>query len=53
MLKTPPKRLQLQMRVDMQFLNAIDDWRAAQRPVLSRSEAIRSLCYKALAVKRK
>jgi hypothetical protein len=42
------KSHQMQMRVDEQFLAAIDDWRAAERPVPSRSEAVRLLCYKAI-----
>jgi hypothetical protein len=32
-----------QMRTTDEFLAALDDWRAAKRPVLSRSEAIHRL----------
>jgi hypothetical protein len=32
-----------QMRTTDEFLAALDDWRAAQRPVLSRAEAIHRL----------
>ena len=37
-----------QMRASEQWLSAIDDWRAKQRPVLSRAEAIRRLVEKGL-----
>lgn len=39
----------LQMRVSEDWLAIIDDWRAAQRPVPSRAEAIRRLVEFALA----
>jgi hypothetical protein len=32
-----------QMRTNDEFLAALDDWRAARRPVLSRAEAIHRL----------
>jgi hypothetical protein len=37
-----PKPLTIQLRVSQEFLDTIDDWRANLRPVLSRSEAIRT-----------
>ena len=33
----------IQLRVDTEFLEALDEWRAGQRPLPSRSEAIRRL----------
>jgi len=39
-----------QMRTTDEFLASLDDWRAAQRPVLSRAEAIHRLV--ALAIKK-
>lgn len=36
------------MRVEPDFLDTLDDWRANQRPILNRSEAIRVLVSKAL-----
>jgi hypothetical protein len=39
-----------QMRTTDEFLAALDDWRAGQRPVLSRAEAIHRLV--AYAVKK-
>lgn len=36
------------MRTEPSFLDTIDDWRASQRPILNRSEAIRYLVLKAL-----
>jgi hypothetical protein len=39
----------LDMRVERRFLASIDDWRARQRPILTRSEAIRALVFRALA----
>ena len=36
------------MRIEPGFLNTVDDWRASQRPILNRSEAIRVLVLKAL-----
>lgn len=38
-----------QMRVNDEFLAIVDEWRAKQRPILSRSEAIRRLVEQALA----
>jgi hypothetical protein len=39
-----PKKLRIfQMRTTDEFLGAVDDWRAGQRPVLSRAEAIHRL----------
>lgn len=40
---TGEKSHTFQMRVSDDWLAVIDDWRAAQRPVLSRAEAIRRL----------
>jgi hypothetical protein len=40
--KRPDDRL-LQMRVDDEFIAIVDEWRAAQRPIPSRTEAIRRL----------
>jgi len=41
-----------QMRVSEEFLAAIDDWRTKQRPVPSRSEAIRQLVEAGIAAKK-
>lgn len=40
------KTQQFQMRVSQEWLDAIDDWRTALRPVPSRAEAIRLLTEK-------
>ena len=37
------KQRTFQMRTTDEFLAALDDWRAARRPVLSRAEAIHRL----------
>jgi hypothetical protein len=37
-----------QMRTDDGFMEAVDDWRARQRPILSRAEAIQRLVAMAL-----
>jgi hypothetical protein len=38
-----PKTHQLQIRVSAEFLKKLDEWRAQQRPIPSRTEAIRLL----------
>jgi Ribbon-helix-helix protein, copG family len=38
-----PKPNQIQLRCSDEYLHAIDEWRAKQRPIPSRSEAIRQL----------
>ncbi len=44
------KKLRIfQMRTTDEFLAALDDWRASQRPVLSRAEAIHRLVAYAIA----
>jgi hypothetical protein len=48
-----PKDSTLQMRVSKAFLKSIDEWRAKQRPIPSRAEAIRRLCEIALKSKGK
>jgi len=40
---TANKLRTFQMRTTDQFLAELDDWRASQRPVLSRAEAIHRL----------
>jgi len=40
--------VQVNMRAPASTVDAIDDWRAVQRPILSRSEAIRVLVLKGL-----
>jgi hypothetical protein len=48
------KKLRIfQMRTTDEFLGAVDDWRAAQRPVLSRAEAIHRLVTYAIEKKQK
>ena len=42
-----------QMRTTDEFLAVVDDWRAAQRPVLSRAEAIHRLVTYAIENKSK
>jgi hypothetical protein len=52
----PEKKLNTEnfhMRVDEDFFVPIDAWRAKQRPIPSRSEAIRLLIDKALAAEKK
>lgn len=44
----PNKLRTFQMRTTDDFLAVLDDWRAAQRPVLSRAEAIHRLVEYAL-----
>jgi len=41
----------LDMRVAPGFLSTLDNWRAQQRPILTRSEAIRLLVLEALGNK--
>jgi metal-responsive CopG/Arc/MetJ family transcriptional regulator len=43
-----PKPHQLQLRCSDEYLASIDEWRAKQRPIPSRSEAIRQLTQIAL-----
>jgi hypothetical protein len=38
-----PKPNQIQLRCSDEYLQSIDEWRAKQRPIPSRSEAIRQL----------
>jgi hypothetical protein len=38
-----PKTITIQMRVSEEYVAGIDEWRAKQRPIPSRSEAIRQL----------
>jgi metal-responsive CopG/Arc/MetJ family transcriptional regulator len=38
-----PKPNQIQLRCSDEYLQALDEWRAKQRPIPSRSEAIRQL----------
>ncbi len=40
------------MRVEPSFFEFIDDWRASQRPVVGRSEAIRVLVFKGLGLEK-
>jgi hypothetical protein len=42
------KRRTFQMRTDDGFMEVVDDWRARQRPILSRAEAIHLLVAVAL-----
>jgi hypothetical protein len=44
-----PKRHLLQLRVSEDFITALDEWRAEQHPLPSRSEAVRQLTMKSLA----
>ena len=53
MAEREQKTHQMQMRVDPSFLDTLDDWRASQRPVLTRSEAVRILCLQAIALQKK
>jgi hypothetical protein len=46
-MKTQLERLD--MMVSPAWKQAVEDWRAAQRPILNRSEAIRVLVMKGLA----
>lgn len=52
MAEREQKTHQMQMRADPGFLDALDDWRAAQRPVLTRSEAVRVLCLRAISAEK-
>jgi hypothetical protein len=47
-MKTGKKTEQFHMMTDLAFLNLIDEWRAKQRPIVTRSEAIRILVLKGL-----
>ena len=47
-----PKREQFNMRVKPEFMAAIDDWRSRQRPIPSVSEAIVTLCLRAIAAEK-
>jgi hypothetical protein len=42
-----------QMRVDESFTRMVDDWRGKQRPIPSRSEAVRQLVEIAVKVTKK
>jgi len=42
------KRSQFNMRVKPEFMEEIENWRAKQRPIPSASEAIVTLCMKAI-----
>ncbi|MTJ81724.1 MAG: hypothetical protein F8N37_12000 [Telmatospirillum sp.] len=42
------KNKMFQMRVDDEFLHAIDEWRSQQRPIPPRAEALRRLVDKSL-----
>jgi hypothetical protein len=42
------KRDQFNMRVKPEFMAAIDDWRSRQRPIPTVSEAIVTLCLRAI-----
>ena len=46
---TDPKLLTIRMRVSAEYVAGIDEWRAKQRPIPSRSEAIRRLTAMALS----
>ena len=46
-----PKTQTIQLRVTLAYLAAIDEWRAKQRPIPLRSEAIRQLTMIALSGK--
>jgi hypothetical protein len=43
-----PKPLTIQLRVGQDFLDTVDEWRAKQRPILTRSDAIRTLTLMAI-----
>jgi hypothetical protein len=40
---TDPKPLTIQLRVSPEFIEIVNEWRAKQRPILTRSDAIRTL----------
>jgi hypothetical protein len=40
---TEAKDLTIQLRVSAKFIDAVNEWRAKQRPILTRSDAIRKL----------
>jgi hypothetical protein len=42
------KRSQFNMRVKPEFMEEIENWRAKQRPIPSASEAIVTLCMRAI-----
>jgi hypothetical protein len=44
-----PKTLTIRLRASEDYVAAIDNWRALHRPVMSRSEAIRTLTLLAIA----
>lgn len=48
-MTTKNKDKVLVLRHDEDFLDAIEDWRSQQRPMPSRSEAVRSLTMRAIA----
>lgn len=45
-----PLDVRFEMRATKSWVEAVDDWRAAQRPMPSRAEAIRRLVEKGLLV---
>ena len=49
-MKAGKKTEQFHMMADLAFLSSIDEWRAQQRPILTRSEAIRVLALKGIAL---
>lgn len=49
MLMAQGKKTALQVRVTSGFLDKLDGWRAKQRPILSRSEAVRVIVAKTTA----
>jgi len=49
-MKAGKKTEQFHMMADLAFLSSIDEWRAKQRPILTRSEAIRVLVLKGISL---
>jgi hypothetical protein len=48
-----PQSERLQLRVGPSFLRELDEWRAKQRPILTRAAAIKQIVAQALAGKGK
>jgi hypothetical protein len=46
-----PKPHQIQLRCNSEFIHQLDEWRAKQRPIPSRSEAIRQTALIGMKVK--
>ena len=49
-MSTAQKTERMFMRIEPELLARVDEWRARQRPIPSRSEAVRRLVYDAICL---